>query len=234
MKTIHAKIQALSAELKTLDDVDEKLIQDSGALAAAETALMKNSVPEASLGDDVDVDPAEKYFLVVAEIQRAIAELLEVRETKATRLDVLLNELQTTKNMRHSQSLMAEKLLKKADEEKRKKVREKSDEAAESRKLVKLDAEIRATKLVYKELKAFLSEILVASKSDEDEDGDSALASLLQELWNAFWSGNGNRGLKISHLDFDVSSVDLELLFGHGIIERIDDDEFRFVDFTRY
>ncbi len=99
-----------------------------------------------------------------------------------------------------------------------------------------LDARIRATRLVYKELKTFLGEMLVRVAPEDAQSERSRLAHLLQDLYSAFCDHGHGSYVRLCQLDYDVNEHDVALLLRHGIIERNPDpeqkDSVRLVNFT--
>jgi len=207
------------------------------------TSLNLSALPE---------DGEFQYFLAVAETQKSIEDLKVVKKMSEKNLESTLNQLKRNECLILDIEERKKKMRKEAEEEGAA-LRERNRTAGQSdadrggdgqleelqKTADELDQKIRATKIVYKEMKHFLGEFLVRAAPGKEHG--SVLASLMQDLYSAFVD-KGALGehpdaayVKLSHLDYDVDEADVAHLLEHGLIERHpapDDDRVRLVNFT--
>ena len=230
------KVENLAQELKEADDEIEKKADlaakvDPDAVVKEEIELLKKTAPGM-----VEMDDGLQYFLAVGEMQRTLEELKTIKRLEESQLDHLLDEIQMLKNLQYDKSMVVKKyeeMIEKgqinldADNEAEKKKKAKEDR--------KIESDIRVTKLIYKELKKFLGEILIKVSATPE----SPVAVLLQHLWDEFWVSKNKDSSKeadfldVSKFKIKVDPAELESLVRYGVVERDDSGKkIRMVDFT--
>ncbi len=148
------------------------------------------------------------YFLSIADLQQTNAYLREQEAYSHQNIKSLTDDIQETQGAIATLSEIRKAILKARRENVEEPQPSTSKEADvpddEETKIAKVERQIRSTRRLFKEKKAFLGEFLGKVDPVDQETGEGGQFSrLLQELWNAFQSKNPEtaRGfIKVSDL----------------------------------
>lgn len=201
---------------------------DEAAVVKEEVAIMEGSSVEGLVED-----PEIRYYLAVGKIEKELEEMRQAKEMSDQCLashDAQQKELDSKIQEQNSVITALEKEVKDA---------EITGDSTEDGNIVtrhEISQQIRANKLIVRELKAGLKKFIDSTAALEHKDKvqqSSPYGYLLQALWKNYLN-NGMEYLSIQEQEFDVPENVLEHLVQAGIvlIHPNDQDKIRVEDFT--
>lgn len=197
-----------------------------------ELKIIKKTDPE-GFEDDEQI----QYFLAVGQIEEQGLELRKLKEMYDNNIVANGKTIKALHQYIEEQTELNKSLaeeLAKAD----KMEDDQDDDEQTSTAKRKVEADIRLTRKILKELKLFLKDFIEkTAKLDPNyqvEEGAS-IGYLLQALWSSFLQGGTHRDyIHVEDLQYDVHDKDLQQLATAGILQTHPKDpkKIRMVDFT--
>eukprot|EP00096_Caligus_rogercresseyi_P013553 TRINITY_DN6192_c0_g1_i1.p1 TRINITY_DN6192_c0_g1~~TRINITY_DN6192_c0_g1_i1.p1 ORF type:complete len:268 (+),score=106.42 TRINITY_DN6192_c0_g1_i1:42-845(+) len=217
--------------------VDELMDYESSARTLnKESELLRSGVFE-----DLSRDEGIHYFLAIAEVQKNIRGLRELKQMGDRILGDNLEHAKLVEDILLERNGVDKRIREEMERSKDDEMNENgassqlNDEAEKEKTAIKeLSTKIRDTHGAYNFIKSELGHFLENINTEEW----TSMCFLLQELWNTYVLSRrdpSSEYLRVSHLEFDVSQSDINKLVSEGIllVSPEDPDQIKLIEFKR-